>query len=86
MPKVKIDGVTLGLLVLASVPWLAPIIKAIEIPGVGKIELQEIKQQADEAKGAALSATHKADLALAGASAAEASSLSERSSLHFGFR
>jgi hypothetical protein len=67
-PALVIDGITLGLLILAALPWLAPLIKSIEVPGIGKVELQEIKQQAQEAKGAALSATQKAELALAGAS------------------
>ena len=48
-PDLKIDAVTLGFLLLALVPWLAPIIKSIEVPGVGKVELQ---QEADpEATG-----------------------------------
>jgi hypothetical protein len=62
---VTIDGVTLGLVVLALLPWLAPLIKSIEIPGIGKIELQEIKQQVEELRGQAASASYKADAALA---------------------
>jgi hypothetical protein len=65
-PTLIIDHVTLGLLILAALPWLAPLIKSIEVPGIGKVELQEIKQQTQEAKGAAQSATQKAELALAG--------------------
>lgn len=70
-PELNIDAVTLGLLVVAIIPWLSPIIKSIELPGIGKIELQEIKHQAEEARGAALSASQKADLALAGTSVIE---------------
>jgi hypothetical protein len=62
---VKIDGVTLGLVVLAALPWLAPIIKSIELPGVGKIELQEMKAQVEELRGQTASASQKADTALA---------------------
>lgn len=65
-PEIKIDVITLGLLILACLPWLAPLIKSIEIPGVGKFELQEIKRQAEEARGAAQSASQKAEFALAG--------------------
>jgi hypothetical protein len=65
-PQLKIDGITFGLLILAAVPWLAPLIKSIELPGIGKIELQELKRQAEEARGAAISASQKAELALAG--------------------
>jgi hypothetical protein len=62
---VKIDGVTLGLVVLAALPWLAPIIKSIELPGVGEIELQEMKAQVEELRGQTASASQKADTALA---------------------
>jgi hypothetical protein len=65
-PDVRIDAITLGLLVLAALPWLAPLIKSIEIPGVGKVELQEIERKVEEARGAADSAGKKADMALAG--------------------
>jgi hypothetical protein len=64
-PGVRIDGITLGLIVLAVVPWLAPIIKSIELPGVGKIELQEMKAQVEELRGQTASASQKADTALA---------------------
>ena len=32
-PSAKIDAVTLVLLAIAVVPWLAPILKTIELPG-----------------------------------------------------
>ncbi len=38
-----IDGITLGFLALAMVPWLSPIIKSLKIPGLGEIELQELQ-------------------------------------------
>lgn len=72
-PGVTIDGITLGLVVLAVLPWLAPIIKSIELPGVGKIELQEMKAQVEELRGQTASASQKADTALA----SKATSLSE---------
>lgn len=65
-----VDLITLGLIVFAFAPWLAPIIKSLELTGFGKIELQEIKQKAEEAQGAASNADKKAELALAGARAA----------------
>jgi hypothetical protein len=64
-PGLKIDGVTLGLIGLAVLPWLAPVIKSIELTGVGKIELQEVKAQVEEIRGQAASASQKADTALA---------------------
>lgn len=64
-PGAKIDGVTLGLIGLAVLPWLAPIIKSIELPGIGKIELQEVKAQVEELRGQTASASQKANTALA---------------------
>ena len=64
-PKLEIDAVSLGLIILALVPWLSPIIRTIEIAGIGKIELQEIKDQVDEIKGAVESANQKAEYAAA---------------------
>lgn len=40
-PEIKIDGITFGLLLLAIAPWVSGLIKSIEIPGVGKIELRQ---------------------------------------------
>jgi len=47
-PRVTIDAVTLGLLVIAILPWLSPLIKSVEIPGVGKIELQAVSRAGEE--------------------------------------
>ena len=44
-PAVQIDAITLGLLVLAVVPWLAPLFKSIELPGGWKVEFQELKRE-----------------------------------------
>ena len=41
-PQLVIDAVTLGLIVLALIPWIAPIIKSIDLPGVGTIEFREL--------------------------------------------
>jgi hypothetical protein len=69
-PDLSIDGVTLGLLVLAILPWLAPFVKSLELPGGWKIEFQELKKATEEARSAAASAQRKAefveDLTLAG--------------------
>jgi hypothetical protein len=42
-PNLQVDAITLGLLVLAILPWLSPLIKSAEVPGVGKIEFQDVK-------------------------------------------
>jgi hypothetical protein len=78
-PGVKIDGVTLGLIGLAILPWLAPIIKSVELPGIGKIELQEVKAQVEELRGQTASANQKADTALAGRAASMTAASDTRS-------
>lgn len=65
-----VDVITLGLIVLAFVPWLAPIVKSLELTGLGKVEFRELIAKVDEAKGAASNADRKAELALAGARSA----------------
>ncbi|MEB3104086.1 hypothetical protein [Ferviditalea candida] len=51
-PDLKVDSITLGLLVVAVLPWLAPLFKSVELPGGMKFELQdfkEIEEKADKA-------------------------------------
>ncbi|MBO8092415.1 MAG: hypothetical protein J7D60_03795 [Prosthecochloris sp.] len=51
-PGLKIDSITLTLLLVAIVPWLSQIFKSLELPGGWKIEfhdLQKAKKRADEA-------------------------------------
>lgn len=43
VPDLKIDGITLALLLVAVAPCLAPVIKSVELPGGFKIELQDVK-------------------------------------------
>lgn len=47
-PKLNIDAVSLGLLVFAILPWLSPLIKSAEIPGVGKIEFRDVRAAAEK--------------------------------------
>jgi hypothetical protein len=42
-PGLKLDLPSTILIVVAILPWLAPVIKSVELPGGFKIELQEIK-------------------------------------------
>lgn len=44
-PDLEIDAVTLAFLVVAAVPWLAPIFKTIELPGGWRFEYQEFKRE-----------------------------------------
>jgi len=52
-PNVTIDGVALGLIVVAVLPWLASLIKAAEFPGGWKIEFQDVADAAERAVGSA---------------------------------
>lgn len=47
-PNLTIDGVTLGLLGIALFPWLQPLLKSIELPGVLKVEMQDYEQSTSE--------------------------------------
>lgn len=53
-PNVEIDNTTLILLVIAVLPWLAPIFKSVELPGGLKIEFQELEKAREEAVKAGL--------------------------------
>jgi hypothetical protein len=48
-PQLKLDMVTVSLVALAVVPWLAPIVKSIELPGGFKLELQELAKVSEQA-------------------------------------
>ena len=53
-PHIAIDAITFGLLVVALLPWLAPLVKSVELPGGLKVELQEVQKAAEKAKEAGL--------------------------------
>lgn len=48
-PCLKIDSITLGLLIIAMIPWLTPILKSVELPGGFKVELRDIGERAKNA-------------------------------------
>lgn len=66
-PTYRPDNFTLAMIILAILPWMAGIIKSIEIANLFKVELGEIRKDVSEALGAAQSADQKADFAIAGA-------------------
>lgn len=47
-PELAVDSVTFGFLLISVIPWLAPLIKAAELPGGFKIEFQDIQTAADK--------------------------------------
>ncbi len=58
-PDLSIDTTALILLGIACVPWLTPILQKIELPGGIKVELKELEELRDDAKGAGLLAKRK---------------------------
>lgn len=54
-PSVTIDSITVSLIVIAILPWLAPLFRSVELPGGLKVEFQErLDRAADEADKAGL--------------------------------
>jgi len=53
-PWLAIDAITLGLLVIAILPWLAPIFKTLEFPGGWKVEFQDLQKVQERAEQAGL--------------------------------
>ncbi len=56
-PQLAIDATTLALIVVAILPWLAPLIKSLEFPGGLKIEFQELQEATIRAESAGLLST-----------------------------
>jgi hypothetical protein len=44
-PGLKVDGVTVALLSVAVVPWLGDLVRSIDVPGLGRIEFQDVQRQ-----------------------------------------
>lgn len=53
-PNLAIDAVALALIVIAILPWLAPLVKSLELPGGWKVEFQELQKAASRAESAGL--------------------------------
>jgi uncharacterized protein YutE (UPF0331/DUF86 family) len=53
-PDLAIDAVALALIVIAILPWLAPLVKSLELPGGWKLEFQELQKAASRAESAGL--------------------------------
>jgi hypothetical protein len=68
-PQVAIDGVALVLIVIAIVPWLAPLFRSLELPGGWKVEFQDLQKFAAKADDAGLLARPSAAPHAAGAAA-----------------
>ena len=66
-PQVAIDGVALVLIIIAVVPWLAPLLRSLELPGGWKVEFQDLQKVAAKADDAGLLARAPAERRAAGA-------------------
>jgi hypothetical protein len=53
-PKLTIDAITVTLIFIALVPWLAPLFKSLELPGGLKIEFQDFERARTNADKAGL--------------------------------
>ena len=53
-PQLAIDAVALALIVIAILPWLAPLVKSLELPGGWKVEFQDLQKAASRAETAGL--------------------------------
>lgn len=61
-PSLAIDGITLALLVVSIIPWLAPLFKSLELPGGWKIEFQDLQKATAKAEDAGLLGNEVKDL------------------------
>jgi hypothetical protein len=48
VPTLRIDGVTLALIVVAALPWLSPLVRSVALPGGFKVELRDVKAASDK--------------------------------------
>ena len=49
-PDIKIDTVTISLLVVALLPWIAVLVESAELPGGWKVRFRELKSEQDKQK------------------------------------
>jgi hypothetical protein len=47
-PSLKLDAVGLALIAIALLPWFQSLLKSLELPGVVKIELQDVKSATEK--------------------------------------
>lgn len=53
-PDLAIDAIALALIVIAILPWIAPLVKSLELPGGWRVEFQELQKAASRAEAAGL--------------------------------
>lgn len=62
LPQLPIDTITIVLIILALLPWLSPIFKSVEVPGVGKFDYQDLEKVKTKAKKIGLIPTKRKGL------------------------
>ena len=68
-PAFRGDAFTGAFLLVAVLPWLAPLLKTIKLPGGFEVELRELREELDQTKGAVASAAIQAQVGAAALSA-----------------
>src|SRR5574337_797154 len=56
-PGIAIDAITVTLFLVAVIPWLGPLFRAVELPGGVKVEFAELEKAQREAESAGILAT-----------------------------
>jgi hypothetical protein len=64
-PAFHADAFTGTFLLVAVLPWLAPLLKSIKLPGGLEVELREMREELDQTKGAVQSAAIQAQVGAA---------------------
>jgi hypothetical protein len=64
-PAFRADPFTGTFLLVAVLPWLAPLLKTIKLPGGLEVELRELREEIDQTKGAVQSAAIQAQVGAA---------------------
>jgi hypothetical protein len=70
-PNLKIDTITVVLLVVALLPWLGHLLDSIEMPGGWKVKYRSLEQRQDSVEQVATDATSTAQAAFGAAQAVE---------------
>ncbi len=60
-PDVVIDATTIALMVIALIPWLAHLVKSLELPGGWKVEFRDLQRAASQAESAGLLSSERAE-------------------------
>lgn len=60
-PSIAIDAITVTLLLVSVLPWLAPLFKTIELPGGVKVEFAELEKAQRDAQSAGILAGPSTD-------------------------